>query len=167
MCLNYAQHHTNCFYELFSDSWNGREEFSRSLFVILSLAMRQSTSQAPAKSSPFLTHWLPRWGRWGSAPTPPRLTSLRHLTFQFYLLYNENVQSARFLTTSRNKRLEGLKRGKKQVLLLSREVGDLKSVRLPLALISETILFHCMDAPLVTLRFFYPLGGGPVGKRRK
>lgn len=46
------------------------------------------------------------------------------------------------------------------MLLLSIEVGDLKSVRLPLTLISETILSHCMDAPLVTLRFFIHLGEG-------
>lgn len=46
------------------------------------------------------------------------------------------------------------------MLLLSREVGDLKSVRLPLTLISETILSHCIGAPLVTLRSFIPLRGG-------
>lgn len=76
---------------------NGLKEISGNLFVITSYSCMEVTDplipgNLPRRFPSLLTGCLGE-AHGDLAPTASRLTLLRLLTFQFYLLYNGNVQS--------------------------------------------------------------------------
>lgn len=121
----------------------------------------------------------------GIWPLPhPWLTFQWHLTFQFYLLYHKNVKAPDFSQLQRGERLQGLERRKKRcsfplahlpptegvyfLPFVATHYGEVRERLEIWARVGPPGLFspHCLDIPLVKLRFFYLLGGGAAGRRK-